>query len=289
MSFLKFPQPDAAGSQNATVPVAEDPLTARARAIWSSTDFHPIALAFSEGAEDFVARLAISSGESVLDVACGTGNLALPAARAGASVTGVDIAPNLIAEAREFAADEGLDIRFDVGDAEALPYADHQFHTTVTMFGSMFAFRPQRAAAELVRVTRRGGRVSMANWTPTGFVGKMLRAHAAIVPPPAGVPSPLLWGDPSVVLERFAGVAGTVTCTPRTLQFNFPVEPKQVVSLFREYYGPTVMTLRAANEQGREQLMNDLTTLWEDHNVAVGGGTIVTAEYLAVDIQLDAF
>src|SRR6266536_515871 len=163
---------------------SEDLLTARARSVWTAGDFLPIARSFADGAEEFIARLALRPGESVLDVACGTGNLAIPAARAGARVTGIDIAPNLIAEARLEARTVGLVIEFEVGDAEALPYVDAQFDTTVTMFGAMFAYRPERAAAELLRVTRPGGRVAMANWTPEGFIGKMLRAHTSLVPPP---------------------------------------------------------------------------------------------------------
>src|SRR5882724_4127648 len=145
---------------------SEDPLTARARAVWTAGDFLPIARSFAPGAEEFIARLALRPGETVLDVACGTGNLAIPAARAGARVSGIDIAPNLIAEARLEARSAGLGIAFEVGDAEALPYDDGRFDTTVTMFGAMFAFRPERAATELLRVTRSGGRVAMANWTP---------------------------------------------------------------------------------------------------------------------------
>src|SRR6266545_3214681 len=123
-------------------PWSEDPLTARARSVWTSGDFLPIAKSFASGAEEFITRLALRPGESVLDVACGTGNLAIPAARAGARVSGIDIAPNLIAQARLEARTAGCVIAFEVGDAEALPYGDGQFDTTVTMFGSMFAYRP---------------------------------------------------------------------------------------------------------------------------------------------------
>lgn len=183
---------------------SEDPLTARARSVWTAGDFLPIARSFAPGAAEFIAGLALRPGESVLDVACGTGNLAIPAARAGARVVGIDIAPNLIAEARAEARAAGCAIAFEVGDAEALPYDDGQFDTTVTMFGAMFAYRPERAAAELLRVTRPGGRVAMANWTPEGFVGRMLRAHTAVVPPPPGVPSPLEWGKEDVVWDGWA-------------------------------------------------------------------------------------
>ncbi len=156
---------------------SEDPLTARARSVWTSGDFLPIARSFAPGAREFITRLGLRPGESVLDVACGTGNLAIPAALAGARVSGIDIAPNLIAEAQLEARATGVAIAFEVGDAESLPYLQGQFDTTVTMFGAMFAYRPERAAAELLRVTRPNGRVAMANWTYEGFVGQMLRVH----------------------------------------------------------------------------------------------------------------
>jgi SAM-dependent methyltransferase len=265
---------------------SEDPLTARARAVWSGADFLPIARSFSAGAAEFIARLALRPGESVLDVACGTGNLALPAARAGARVTGVDIAPNLIAEARLEARRARLVLEFDVGDAESLPYCDGRFDTTVTMFGAMFAYRPVRAAAELLRVTRRGGRVAMANWTPAGFVGELLRAHTAIVPAPAGVPSPLAWGEESTVHERFGDRVASLGWTKRTLELRFPLPPAAVTELFATCYGPTVATLRAADLAGASRLRGELTRLFEQHNLATDGTTVVSGEYLEVQARV---
>src|SRR5215208_1666268 len=157
---------------------SEDPLTARARSVWTAGDFLPIARSFASGADEFIARLELRPDEAVLDVASGTGNLSIPAARAGARVAGIDIAPNLVTQARSRAVEERLAIRFDVGDAEELPYEDDQFDTAVSMFGAMFAARPERAAAELLRVVRRGGRIAMANWTAGGFIGRMLRTIA---------------------------------------------------------------------------------------------------------------
>src|SRR5262249_32660642 len=160
------------------------------RMIWGTVDFSTIARAYAAGAFQFVTRLNLKPGELVLDVACGTGNLSIPAAQAGAQVVGVDIAANLIAAAQHEA--RGLsNINLDLGDAERLPYVDGRFDVTMTMFGVMFAYRQERAAAELVRVTRKGGRIAMASWTPEGFVGSLLRAHAAVAPPPPGIPSPL--------------------------------------------------------------------------------------------------
>jgi ubiquinone/menaquinone biosynthesis C-methylase UbiE len=265
---------------------SEDPLTARARSIWTAADFLPIAKSFAPGAAEFIGRLALAPNESVLDVACGTGNLAIPAARVGARVTGIDIAPNLIAQARLEARAAGCIIGFDVGDAEALPYADGQFDTTVTMFGAMFAYRPERAAAELVRVTRPGGRVAMANWTPEGFVGKMLRAHTAVVPPPQGVPSPLEWGKEDVVRARFGKRVTSLAATRRALELRFPFPPAAVTELFATCYGPTVATLRAADPDGASRLRDELTRLFQQHNLATDGTTAVAGEYLDVQARV---
>ena len=265
---------------------SEDPLTARARAVWTGGDFLPIARSFAPGAAEFIARLELGSGESVLDVACGTGNLAIPAAKAGARVSGIDIAPNLIAQARIEARTAGCAVAFEVGDAEALPYLDGQFDTTVTMFGAMFAYRPARAATELLRVTRSGGRVAMANWTPEGFIGKMLRAHAAVVPPPVSVPSPLEWGKEDVVRERFAGGLKSLTCTRRTLELRFPISPAAVTELFATCYGPTVATLRATDPAGASRLREELTRLFLQHKIAADGTTAVVSEYLEVQARV---
>ena len=171
-------------------PLELDPIGERVRATWTSGDFGRIAKGYGRGSSEVIARLAFAPLESVLDLACGTGNLAIPAARAGASVTGIDIAPNLVSQAQTRALAEGLSIRFDVGDVEQLPYANGEFQAVVTMFGVMFAARPERAAAEMLRVTRSGGTIAMANWTPSGFIGEMFRVTAAYVAPSPGISSP---------------------------------------------------------------------------------------------------
>lgn len=261
---------------------SEDPLSARAKSIWGGGDFHPIARSFEAGAREFVDRLAVRRGEWVLDAACGTGNLALPAAQRGATVTGIDIAANLVTVARNSARVAGCGIHFDVGNVESMPYATDQFDTTMTMFGAMFAFRPEAAAAELARVTRRGGRIAMANWTPEGFVGQMLRAHAAVVPPPAGLPSPLEWGVEATVRARFGDLVSTLHCTRRTIELRFPFGPAEVTELFATNYGPTVATLKAADPAGGARLRESLTALFTAGNVATDGTTAVVGEYLEV-------
>ena len=260
---------------------AADPLTERTRAVWSAGDFGVIARSYALGAANFVTRLGIPAGARVLDVACGTGNLALPAARAGAHVYGVDIAPNLVAQARAAAEAEGLDARFDVGDAERLAYGDTSFDVVMTMFGAMFAARPALVAAELLRVCAPGGRIAMANWTPTGFIGQMFKRTSVHVSPPGDVESPLKWGDAAVVCERLAA-ARSVSATPRRIAFEFPVPPAGVVEQFRLWYGPTMRAFAALDPVRQAALRADLEELWSSHNLATDGTTRVESEYLEV-------
>jgi ubiquinone/menaquinone biosynthesis C-methylase UbiE len=215
-------------------------------------------------------------------VACGTGNLALPAARAGADVTGVDIAPNLVEQARENARREGLNAKFDEGDAEALPYDDASFDAVVTMFGGMFAPRPELVAAELKRVCRPGGFVAMANWTPAGFIGQMFKTMGAHVTPPAGMPSPLLWGVEENVRERFGEGISRLESQPQMLKFAFPFSPAEVVEHFRSFYGPTQKAFGTLDESKQAALRKDLEQLWSTNNRATDGTTAIDAEYLEV-------
>ena len=261
---------------------APDALTDRVRATWTSGDFGRIARGYESGAAEFIARLELARGESVLDVACGTGNLTVPAARTGAAVTGIDIAPNLVAQADARAAAEGLSITLDVGNAEQLPYGRADFDTVVTMFGAMFAARPELVAAELLRVARSGGRIAMANWTPEGFVGEMLRTTVKYAPAPAGVPSPLLWGRDEIVRERLGAGTSSLSVVRRLITFEYPFSPAQVVNEFRLWYGPTLRAFASLDEAGRDGLRRDLEKLWSDHNRATDGTTRVQSEYLEV-------
>jgi len=259
-----------------------DPLTERVQATWTAGDFGRIAKGYERGAAQFIEHLGLEPGEAVLDVACGTGNLSLPAARAGASVTGIDIAPNLIEQAVRNAQNEGLRIAFDVGDAERLPYPDGAFQTIVTMFGAMFAARPERASAELLRATRQGGRIAMANWTPSGFVGEMLKTTVRFAPAPAGLPSPLLWGTEEAVRERLGSGIKSLAFARHLITFEYPLSPAEVVDYFRHWYGPTLRAFGTLDEAGSEGLRRELERLWTDHNLATDGTTRVVSEYLEV-------
>jgi ubiquinone/menaquinone biosynthesis C-methylase UbiE len=252
------------------------------KASWMAGDFGQIAKYSAKTGEEFIARTPIKPGTRILDVACGTGNTAIPAAKAGAVVTGVDIAPNLLEQARQRAAAEKLKVVFQEGDAEELPFKDREFDLVITMFGAMFAPRPERVAAELVRVCRSGGQIAMANWTPEGFVGTQFRAVSEIVPPPAGVPAPVLWGDEKVVRQRFAkGVSNLVT-TKQKAHLSFPYPPDQLVGFFRQYFGPTQVAFSKLDVGGQAQLSSRLQSLWNEHNMATNGNTSVEAEYLDV-------
>ena len=260
-------------------------LKSRLKGTWSAGDFGQIARSYEQGAAEFVARLALEPGRQVLDVACGTGNLAIPAAKAGAQVVGIDIAPNLVVQARQRAAAAGLEIRFEEGDAEALPCVSGSFDAVLSMFGAMFAPRPDIVARELTRVTRSGGLIAMANWTPGSFIGQMFKTIGALVPPPAIMPSPLLWGDEAKLRERFGTQVTELRLQPRSIAFHFEQStPAQVVEFWREFYGPTQRAFEALAGDAQKQaaLRAGLEDLWATHNHARDGGTVVESEYLEV-------
>ena len=257
-------------------------LKARLKTTWMSGDYAHFAQYLEPGALDFLARLNLAPGTSMLDVGCGAGQIAIPAARAGVRVTGIDIAANLIAKARERAAAEGLEARFDEGDAEMLPYADAAFDIVVSLIGAMFAPRPDMVAAELLRVCRPGGRVAMANWTPEGHVGQMFKIIASYVPPPPLMVSPLKWGDIGTVHERLAHGAVSIATEKRMYPMRYPLAPDAVAQFFFEYYGPTLRALTALDDSGKAALRKDLVALWKRNNQATDGSTHVEAEYLDV-------
>ncbi|MGQ0541165.1 MAG: class I SAM-dependent methyltransferase [Blastocatellia bacterium] len=252
------------------------------RGMWIAGDFGEIAKSIEKGAGDFVSRLDLKTGVRVLDVACGTGNTALPAARTGAEVIGIDIAPNLIEQAIERAEAEGIHAMFEVGDAEDLPYEDASFDVVITMFGAMFAPRPDVTANEMKRVCRPGGLIAMANWTPQAFTGQMFKLGAKHVPPPAGMPSPVLWGSEETVRERLADGIADLQMVRRKIDFTYPFGSAEVVEHFRKYFGPTHKAFESLDAAGQDALRKDLIELWTEHNQATDGTTRVESEYLEV-------
>jgi ubiquinone/menaquinone biosynthesis C-methylase UbiE len=254
----------------------------RAKATWMTGDYARVARLTEMAANDFIARLHLKRGLNVLDVACGTGNLAIPAARAGATVTGIDIAPNLLKKARTRAASEKLDIRFNEGDAEDLPIKTGAFDVVVSMFGTMFAPLPDVVAGELARVCRAGGRIALASWTPSGFLGEVFRVTGRHVPPPAGVPSPLLWGDEAVVRERLANRVADIAMKRILASLEFPFSVPETVEFYRVHYGPTLRAFAGLSQAGQAALRRDLEDLYIRHNKGANGTTSVAAEYLEV-------
>ena len=263
-------------------PKAGDALTERSRRVWSAGDYDRISAGFRHEAEAFVARRALAPGLEVLDAACGSGNLTIPAARSGASVTGFALVPGLLDAAAAWARREHLAIALQEGSVEEMPFGDGQFDVVLSMFGVMFAARPERVMAELARVTRSGGQVALANWTRAGFVGRMLAMHIAAAPPPPGIPSPLLWGEETTVRQRFDESLWDVTTSVRTLTFRYPHTPAGTAELFRGAYGPTVRTFEALDEDRRAALAAELTAHWTAHHRAGAPMTEVDSEYLEV-------
>jgi SAM-dependent methyltransferase len=265
----------------ASLPAGFAEIKQRMRAMWMAGDFGEIAKLNSHGAEDFIERLHLKPGTKVLDVACGTGNQSIPAARTGAEVIGLDIATNLLEQARKRAADEKLKIEFVEGDAEKLPYEAARFEVVVSMFGAMFAPRPEVVASELVRVCRPGGLIAMGNWTPQGFVGQMFKITSRHAPPPPGMPAPALWGDEKIVTERL-GAKTHLKMTKQHLPFDYPFPPSDAVAFFRKYFGPTQMTFARLDEAGQKALAADLTEHWTQNNKGDPNHTVIKAEYLEV-------
>ncbi len=257
-------------------------LKTRLKATWMSGDYGHFAQYLEPGALDFLRRLAIPSGTRMLDVACGAGQIAIPAAHHGVRVTGIDIASNLIAQARARAKAEGVDVRFHEGDAEMLPYDDAEFDLVVSLIGAMFAPVPQRVADELVRVCRPNGRIVMANWTPDGHVGKMFKILAKHVPPPPLMASPVKWGDEAIVRERLNHGIAKLDTAKRLYPMRYPFPPAEVVEFFRVYYGPTNRAFSVLDGPGRSALRHDLEALWSLNNLASDGTTHVEAQYLEV-------
>jgi SAM-dependent methyltransferase len=265
---------------NATTDI--DALKARLKATWMDGNYDYFSRFMESSAVEFLDRLDVAAGASLLDVACGSGQLALIAARRGARVTGIDIATNAILAARGRANAEGIDARFDEGDAEDLPYADATFDVVASLYGAMFAPRPERVAAELVRVCRPGGRIAMGNWTPEGFIGKMFKTIGRFIAPP-GMPAPVLWGDERVVAERLGAGVSHLHVTRVNYRFDYPFGPADVVEFFRQNYGPTTRAFASLDEIDQAALRRNLVTLWSSHNTAADAArTIVEAEYLDV-------
>ena len=266
------------------------------QALWEKGDFTRIASTMRRSGERLAASLGIEPGMAVLDLGCGDGTTAIPAARLGANVLGVDIARNLVEAGNRRAAAEGLgNIRFQEGDASNLTgIEDQSFDLVVSVFGAMFAPRPFDVAAAMVRVTKRGGRIIMGNWIPNDptLVAQILKTSAAYSPPPPeGFVSPMTWGMPDKVVERFAAAGipqEQVSCSVDSFIFESPKDPAAFVDDFRHYYGPTMNAFEAADKNGRaDALREELEALFTAQNVSsIDGTTTVPANYLRVSVSV---
>ena len=262
--------------------------------LWEKGDFTRIAATMRESGDDIVTSLGIGTGTRVLDLGCGDGTTAVPAAERGAEVLGVDIAPNLVAAGNARAAALGLkNLRFQEGDASKLTgIADLSFDLVLSVFGAMFAPRPFDVAREMVRVTRHGGRIVMANWIPGDptLVAQILKISSAYSPkPPEGFISPMMWGDPTQVIERFqaAGIAAdSIECQRRTYVFRSAQPPANLLETFRLYYGPVMNAYEAAERDNRaSRLHEELTELFVAQNRAGDAETYIPATYLRVTVS----
>lgn len=258
-------------------------LKTRQKSTWMSGDYAHFATYLLDGALEFLDLSNITAGAKVLDIACGAGQTAIPMARKGSQVTGIDIATNLVEAARKRAQDEGLSVQFDEGDAEDLPYDDASFDVVFSLIGAMFAPQPHKVAAEMARVCRPGGRIIMGNWTPSGFVGQMFKTIGAHVAPPPGIPSPLSWGDEATVRDRLGDYVTDLEMTRRIYPFKYPFSPEQAVEFFFTYYGPTHRALASLDAEKGTALRRDLEQLWRKHNQASDDTVSFGAEYLHVE------
>jgi ubiquinone/menaquinone biosynthesis C-methylase UbiE len=261
-----------------------DAIKAKHKATWEDGNYPGFASYMQDGAIEVLDSWRIPPGKKLLDVACGAGQTAIPAARTGIHVTGVDIAENLVEHARRRAAEEGLTAQFDVGDAEALPYNDGTFDVLVSMFGAMFAPRPERVTSEFARVLAPGGTLYMANWTSASMPAQMFKCVAGVVPPPAGVKPPVLWGDEDTVRERLADDFTDIRLTRRIYpQWHYPFDASGVVELFRTHFGPVKRAFEALDESQQSVLHKDLETIYRNNSeVRDDTLTITGGEFLEV-------
>jgi len=253
-------------------------------AIWNAGDFGALARNFGiSEAEDFVSRLELPPGVRVLDLACGTGNVTIPLARRGVSVIGLDMTPRLLEEARVRATHEGLQLDFDQGFVEALPYPDAAFEVVVSMFGIMFSPAPERVTEEIARVLRPAGRLAMANWTQDGFSGLMTALVGRHLPaPPPGALSPFLWGDDETVRNRLLPHFDAVQTRVIKIKWDIPKWPVEAARFFVQNSGAVQLALSRLSAPQRDSLLLDFTQLWVDNNSAADGmeRTIIENEYL---------
>lgn len=270
--------------QNApSAPIDLGALKTRQHGAWSSGDYAVVGTTLQIVGEELCEALDIRAGQKVLDVAAGNGNATLAAARRWCDVVSTDYVPSLLERGRLRAAADGLSIEFREADAEALPFDNASFDAVVSTFGVMFTPDQDKAAAELLRVCRSGGKIGLANWTPEGFIGQLFKVLGKYLPPPAGARSPALWGTRTRIAEMFGPSALVINAVPRNFMFRYR-SPEHFLEIFRNYYGPTLKAFAALDAANQQALSDDLLALIGRMNRADDGTMIVPSEYLEIVI-----
>ena len=258
-------------------------LKTKQRAAWSSGDYAVIGTTLQIVGERLAEAMDLRAGQTVLDVAAGNGNATLAAARRWCEVTSTDYVDSLLRLGRKRAEAEGFQVKFQVADAEDLPFADASFDTVVSTFGGMFSPDQDRTAAEMVRVCKSGGRIGLANWTPEGFIGQMFKTIGKYLPPPSGVKSPAVWGTQEWVQTTFGAAASAIPAEPRYFNFRYR-SARHFLDIFRRYYGPMLKAFEALEEAGGTALAGDIIDLVGRFNTSIDETVVVPSEYLEVVI-----
>lgn len=256
-------------------------LKSKQQATWSSGDYAVVGATIQIVGENLCEALDLRAGQKVLDVAAGNGNATLAAARRWCEVTSTDYVPALLARGRARAQAEGWTIAFKEADAEALPFPDGSFDAVMSTYGVMFTPNQDKAAAEMLRVCKPGGKIGLANWTPDGFIGQVFKAIGKHLPPPAGVKSPALWGTRKRIEELFGAQAAAIETPARDFVFRYR-SPQHWIEVFKTYYGPVLKAVAALDAAGQRALLGDIEALIEGANRAKDGTMVVAAEYLEV-------
>jgi ubiquinone/menaquinone biosynthesis C-methylase UbiE len=264
-------------------PIDLEAIKARQHGAWSSGDYAVVGTTLQIVGEELCEALDLRSGQKVLDVAAGNGNASLAAARRWCDVIATDYVPALLERARERAQAERLDIEFRKADAEALPFPDVEFDAVVSTFGVMFTPDQDRAAAELVRVCKHGGKIGLANWTPEGFIGQLFKTIGKHIAPPVGTKSPGLWGTRPRITEMFGPQAASITVKQRNFMFRYR-SPEHWLEIFKTYYGPLLKTFAALDLAGQLTLEHDVIELIAKFNRELDGSVVMPSEYLEVVI-----
>lgn len=258
-------------------------MKARQHGAWSSGDYAVVGATLQIVGEELCEALDLRSGQKVLDVAAGNGNVTLAAARRWCEVTSTDYVPALLARGKQRADADGMNIIFKEADAEALPFGDGSFDVVVSTFGVMFTPNQDRAAAELARVCKRGGKIGLANWTPEGFVGQVFKTLGKYLPPPAGARAPALWGTEARLKEMFGASSSAIRAERRNFMFRYR-SPEHFLDFFRSYYGPMLKAFAALDQANQQKLYQDLMALIGTANRADDGTMVLPGEYLEVVI-----